>query len=287
MKRMQALVVTQLLLFPALTSCTDAGRDLDSQSIAQCVSLLQKSAEEILSRPAAEQLSALEDAMPEDCQSTDAYKTAQAGVLIDLGRIDDAGEKLGEIDLKSTGVPRALELAYILAVEGGWKSPVEPKLIAQRYIDDWPDSPIGYVILARELNHEERDTEMLSALKKAKELVTPENQRAYLTHLVTFAGYYSSIGNYVEAYRLSYLRFSLYGDDVWVSDSSGVVMAARVAIFVGRRDEARLIMDRLVTSNPQAATSQSALIVLGELVEQKISPRATLPPEQPTIDSLL
>lgn len=282
----RCVVLTPFLMMGALTSCAGSERALDGQRVAQCASLLQSNADEILSRPATQQLSALEDAMPEDCQSTDAYKTVQAGLLIDLGRIDDAGEKLGEIDLISTGVPRALELAYILAVEGGWESPVEPKLLAQRYINGWPDSPIGYVILARELNDGRNDREMLNALDHAKRLVTPETERAFLAHLVTFAGYYAEFGDYVEAYRLSYLRFSLYGENVWVRDGS-VVLAAKTALAVGRRDEARLIMDRLVAHNPQAAMSSSAMSVFKELVEQKFEPRATLPPDEPTIESLL
>jgi len=286
MARMRLPILTSTFMIGALASCSSPERVVDSQRVAQCASLLQSNADEILSRPATQQLSALKDAMPEDCQSTDAYKTVQAGVLIDLGRIDDAGEKLGEIDLMSTGVPRALELAYILAVEGGWKSPVEPKLLAQRYIDGWPDSPIGYVILARELNDGRNDREMLNALEQGKRLVTPETERAFLAHLVTFAGYYADFGDYVEAYRLSHLLFSLYGDDVWVRDGS-VVFAAKAALMVGRRDEARLIMDRLVARNPQAAMSSSAMSVFKELIEQKFAPRATLPPDQPTIESLL
>ena len=286
MEGRRRVVLTPFLYLVALTACAGSERSLDAQRVAQCASLLQSNAEQVLSLPPSRQLSALKDAVPEDCRSTDSYKTVQAGMLIDLGQIDEAGETLGQIDLVSTGVPRALELAYILAVEGGWKSPVEPKLLAQRYIDGWPDSPIGYVLLARELNHEERDAEMLSALAKAKTLVTPENQDAYLVHLVTFSGYYSSIGDYREAYRLSHLRFSMYGDNVWADDSF-VVLAAKISIHVGRRDEARLIMDRLVSRNPQAGMSQSALVVFRELLEHKVAPRATLPPDQPTIESLL
>lgn len=283
-KRVVALV--PVLTMFALASCAASERGLDGQRVVQCASLLQSNAEDVLNRPATQQLSALEDAMPEDCQSTDAYKTVQAGMLIDLGRIDDAGEKIGEIDLISTGVPRALELAYILAVEGGWDSPVGPKQLAQRYIDGWPDSPIGYVLLARELNDGKNDREMLQALEQGKRLVTPETERAFLVHLITFAGYYADSGDYVEAYRLSQLLFGLYGDEVWTQDGA-VVFAAKAALIVGRRDEARLIMDRLVTRNPQAAMSPSAMNVLNELIQQKFAPRATLPPEQPTIESVL
>jgi hypothetical protein len=282
----RAIALKLSLVTLGLTACTDSLRVSDDQRVAQCASLLQSKAEKVLSLPASSQLSALEDALPKDCQSTDSYRTVQAGMLIDLGQIDEAGETLGEIDLMSTGVPRALELAYILAVEGGWRSPVEPKVLAQRYIDGWPDSPLGYVLLARELNHEERDAEMLAALAKAATLVTPETQQAYLAHLVTFSGYYSSVGDYSEAYRLSHLRFSMYGDSIWANDSS-VVLAAEISILVGRREEARLIMDLLVSKNPQAGLSQSALVVFRELLEPKVAQRATLPPDQPTIESLL
>lgn len=286
MTGMRSTFFAPFLLMGALTSCAGSERALDGQRVAQCVSLLQSHAGEILSLPSPQQLSALKGAMPEDCQSTDAYKTVEAGMLIDLGRIDDAGEALGEIDLMSTGVPRALELAYILAVEGGWQSPVEPKLLAQRYIDGWPDSPIGYVMLARELNDGLNDREMLMALEQGKRLVNADTERAFHAHLVTFAGYYADSGDYLEAYRLSHLLFRLYGDDVWVRDGS-VVFSAKAALMVGRRDEARLIMDRLIAHDPQVAMSPSAMSVLKELVEQEFEPRATLPPDEPTIEDLL
>lgn len=283
---MRNVVLTQFLFVTALTSCTDVDRASNSQRTAQCASLLEGKADEILSLPSSQQLSALRDSTPEDCQSTDAFRTVHAAMLIDLGHIDEAGEVLEEIDLASTSVPRAVELAYILDVEGGWPSPVEPKVLAQRYIAGWPESPIGYVLLARELNDGSNDREMINALEQGKRRVTPETERAFLAHLVTFAGYYADSGDYVEAYRLSEILFHLYGDDVWAQDRS-VVFAAKVALMVGRRDEARMIMDRLVARNPQAAMSSSAISVLNELVEQRFSPLATLPPEHPTIESFL
>ncbi len=286
MARMRSVILASAFIATMSPSCTSKEAALDGARVQQCVSIIEKSKADILSRAAIDRPVAFSEAMPEDCQTTDVYKTVEAGLLIDLGRMDDAGATLNEIDLLSTNVPRALEMAYILAVEGGWQSPVEPTQLASRYIDLWPDSPIGYVLLARELSHEKRDREMLDALAQAKRLVTPANERAFLAHLVTFAGYYFEVGEYAEAYRLDYLLFSLYGDEVWVRDSS-VISAAVTAIAMGRRDEAKLIMDRLIQRNPQAGTTAFAMTVMKELIEQKEAPRAMLSPDQPTIESLL
>jgi len=270
----------------ALVGCTKPHGGPDFARVMECTTMLDEAYRDTGEFAALERLALLDEKTPEDCQATDAFKAVTAGLLVALDRVDDAEELLSEIDLETTSVPRALELAFIFSVEGNWQAPVTPRRLAERHIEISPDSPIGYVLLARELARLNENQGILSAMNRAKELVNTHNEKAYLSHAVNLSGFYLDRGDYLEAYRLAYSLFQLYGEEAWNYEGS-VSVAAGVAILVGRRREADMVMSELFKRNPYRSMSNYRLMVLAEIARPTEKPRFALPAGEPTIQHLL
>lgn len=269
-----------------VAACSSPPTVLDPARAAACEQLLTDLHRDIWERAASERLSLLEEKTPVDCRGTDVYKVAEASYLIDLERMEEAQRVISSIDLEATHVPRALEIAFILAVEGGWQSPIEPMRLAERYVAIHPESPIGYVMMARQFYALQQDDKILAVMEKAQARLTEANRRAYLAHAIVMPSFYLNNGNYLEAYRLSRALFELHGDEAW-SRPGAVTVAAHIAILFGRREEASRLMSELIQRKPFQRMTDYRLLVLGELARPTITPQASLPADEPTIESVV